>query len=144
VKVLVDTPVWSYALRTRKKEYEFEIKLFESLVKDQRVLIIGPIRQEILSGYSDVKKFEELKNKLAYFENSNIQDSDYETAAEMFNRCRKKGIQGAHIDFLICAVAQRLEVPIFTTDKDFFQYGKILSIKLINRREGQAQNGADW
>ena len=95
MKVLVDTPIWSYALRTRKKEYQYEIERLESLIKDQRALIIGPIRQEILSGYSDFKKFKKLKEKLSYFENSLIQDSDYESAAEMCNQCRKKGIQGS-------------------------------------------------
>jgi predicted nucleic acid-binding protein len=129
VKVLVDTPIWSYAFRSRKEAHQSEVRQLESLIRDQRVLIIGPIRQEILSGYSDLKKFETLREKLSYFENSSIQDSDYESAAEMCNRCRIKGIQGSHIDFLICAVAKRLDVPIFTTDRDFFQYGKVISIK---------------
>ena len=133
MKVLVDTPIWSYALRGRKNEYQVEINQLESLIKDQRVLIIGPIRQEILSGYSDLKKFEKLREKLSYFENCLIQDSDYESAAEISNQCRKKGAQGSHIDFLICAVAKRLEVPIFTTDKDFFQYRKIISLKLFEK-----------
>ena len=132
MKVLVDTPIWSYALRTRKKEYEYEIEQLELLIKDQRALIIGPIRQEILSGYSDFKKFRKLEEKLSYFENTPIIDSDYQSAAEMCNQCRKKGIQGSHIDFLICAVAIRLEVPIFTTDKDFLQYKKILPLKLFD------------
>jgi predicted nucleic acid-binding protein len=143
VKVLVDTPIWSYALRSRKKDYQYEIKLFEALIRDHRVLIIGPIRQEILSGYSDVKKFEDLRKKLSYFENTDIHDSDYESAAEMFNRCRRKGIQGSHIDFLICAIAKRLDAPIFTTDKDFVQYAKVLSLRLFNPRESQPRNPAD-
>jgi predicted nucleic acid-binding protein len=132
MKVLVDTPIWSYALRTRKREYQYEIEQLESLIKAQRALIIGPIRQEILSGYSDSKKFKKIKEKLSYFENSVIQDSDYESAAEMCNQCRNKGIQGSHIDFLICAVANRMDIPIFTTDKDFPHYRKILSIKLFH------------
>jgi hypothetical protein len=136
VKVLVDTPIWSYALRIRKKEYQHEIEQLESLIKDQRALIIGPIRQEILSGYSDFNKFKKIKEKLSYFENAPIQDSDYESAAEMCNQCRNKGIQGSHIDFLICAVANRMDVPIFTTDKDFFHYKKILSIKLLDLELG--------
>lgn len=143
MKVLVDTPIWSYALRSRKKEYQSEIEQLESLVKDQRALIIGPIRQEILSGYSDFKKFKKLKEKLSYFENTTIQDSDYESAAELCNQCRKKGIQGSHIDFLICAVAIRLEVPIFTTDKDFLQYKKVLSLKLVDLEVSQPKNAAD-
>ena len=131
MKVLVDTPIWSYAFRSRKEEYQHEIEQLESLIKDQRVLIIGPIRQEILSGYSDLKKFRRLKEKLSYFENSFIQDADYESAAEICNQCRIKGIQGSHVDFLICAVAKRLDVPIFTMDRDFFQYRKVVSIKLF-------------
>lgn len=130
MKVLVDTPIWSYALRTPNKEYKNEIDQLKSLIKEQRALIIGPIRQEILSGYSDLRKFKRLKAKLSFFENTPIQDIDYELAAEICNQCRKKGIQGSHIDFLICAVAKRIDVPIFTTDKDFPHYQKAISIKL--------------
>lgn len=130
MKVLVDTPIWSYALRTRNNHYQYEIDQLTSLIRDQRALIIGPIRQEILSGYSDLRKFRKLKEKLSYFENTPIQDIDYESAAELCNQCREKGAQGSHIDFLICAVAKRIDVPIFTTDKDFPRYQKIISIKL--------------
>ena len=130
MKVLVDTPIWSYALRTPDQKYQNEIDQLTSLIKDQRALIIGPIRQEILSGYSDVRKFKRLKEKLSFFENTPIKDSDYESAAELCNQCRKKGIQGSHTDFLICAVAKRIEVPIFTTDHDFIHYQKAISITL--------------
>ena len=140
MKVLVDTPIWSYALRTQNKKYQYEIERLTSLISDQRAIIIGPIRQEILSGYSNLSKFERLKEKLSYFEKSPIQDSDYELAAEMCNQCRKNGIQGSHIDFLICAVAKRLDVPIFTTDKDFFHYRKILSIELLDAKPSQPPN----
>jgi len=134
VKVLVDTPIWSYALRTPKEKYRNEIDQLKSLIRDQRALIIGPIRQEILSGYSDQRKFNKLKEKLSYFENTPILDIDYESAAELCNQCRKKGIQGSHIDFLICAVAKRIDVPIFTTDKDFVRYQKAISVKLYKTK----------
>jgi predicted nucleic acid-binding protein len=48
-----------------------------------------------------------------------IDRSDYERAAHVFNACRRKGIQGSNIDFLICAVAHRHAMPIFTLDRDF-------------------------
>ncbi len=130
MKVLVDTPIWSYALRAPDEKYRNEIDQLKSLIRDQSALIIGPIRQEILSGYSDLPKFKKLKEKLSFFEDTPILDIDYESAAELSNQCRKKGIQGSHIDFLICAVAKRIDVPIFTTDKDFFRYQKAISIKL--------------
>lgn len=132
MKVLVDTPIWSYALRSKNKAYITEIDALISLIRDQRALIIGPIRQEILSGYSDIRKFRLLREKLSYFANTSILDSDYELASEFSNKCRKKGVQGSHIDFLICAVANRIDIPIFTNDKDFEHYQKIVSIKLFN------------
>jgi len=131
LKVLVDTPIWSYALRSKNKEYQSEIDSLISLIRDQRAIIIGPIRQEILSGYSDLRKFRIIKDKLSYFDNTPIWDVDYELAAEFSNRCRIEGIQGSHIDFLICAVANRIDIPIFTNDKDFEQYQKIIPIKLF-------------
>lgn len=130
MKVLVDTPIWSYALRSQNKKFQSEIKELTFLIRDQRVLIIGPIRQEILSGYSDLRKHKKLKEKLSYFDNTPILDGDYELAAELCNKCRKKGIQGSHIDFLICAVAGRLDAPVFTTDNDFLQYQNVISTKL--------------
>lgn len=48
------------------------------------------------------------------------------TKAEFSNICRKKGVQGSTIDFLICAVATVENFIIFTTDKDFENYKKYL------------------
>ena len=130
MKVLVDTCIWSHALSSKKPEFETQVKSLEALIADQRVLIIGAIRQEVLSGYSDLNKFETLKTRLSYFENTPILDEDYITAARFYNECRQKGVQGSHIDLLICAVAVRLNVPIFTSDKDFGLYQQHLPIKL--------------
>ncbi|MDP2364007.1 MAG: PIN domain-containing protein [Ignavibacteria bacterium] len=132
MKVLVDTCTWSHALRSKKPEFEIQVKSLEALITEQRVVIIGAIRQEVLSGYSDMSKFETLKNKLSYFENTPTSDDDYISAARFYNECRQKGVQGSHIDLLICAVAVRLSIPIFTSDKDFGFYQQHLPIKLYS------------
>jgi predicted nucleic acid-binding protein len=132
LKILVDTCIWSHALRSKKPEFEAQVKTLETLIIDQRVLIIGAIRQEVLSGYSDLNKFEILKAKLNYFENTLVLDEDYITAAMFYNQCRQKGVQGSHIDLLICAVAVRLNIQIFTSDKDFGFYQQHLPIKLYS------------
>ena len=131
MKVLVDTPIWSYALRSERAEFEQHVKKLETLIIDQRVLIIGPIRQEVLSGYSEIKKFEKLNKKLKYFVNTPVIDEDYIEAAKFSNICRKNGIQGSHIDFLICLVAHRLQAQIFTTDKDFEHHQNHVPIQLL-------------
>lgn len=129
MKVIVDTPIWSYALRSKKEGYELHVREFEILISDQRVIMLGPVKQEVLSGYSNKLKFEKLDNKLKYFENTQIIDDDYTQAAIFSNTCRSKGIQGSHIDFLICAVAFRLKSEIFTTDNDFSHYEKHIPIQ---------------
>lgn len=94
MKVLVDTCIWSHALRSKKPEFESQVKSLETLIANRRVLIIGAIRQEILSGYSDLNKFELLKTKLSYFENTPILDEDYIIAAKFYNECRQKRRSG--------------------------------------------------
>lgn len=128
--VLVDTSIWSLALRRKDQPSNSMLKHFKQLVYDTRVQIIGPIRQEILSGISRQEQFITLKEKLTAFEDITLVTHDYETAAEMFNACRKKGIQGSHVDFLICAVANNYELSIFTSDNDFKHYKKYLPITL--------------
>jgi predicted nucleic acid-binding protein len=130
VKVIVDTSVWSLVLRRGTPQEEFRRQL-AGLIDEQRVVVLGPIRQELLSGYSEMQKFELLREKLAYFENEPVIDEDYIRAAEFHNTCRLKGIQGSHTDFLICACAVRLEAAIFTTDNDFKQFCRVLPITLF-------------
>jgi predicted nucleic acid-binding protein len=132
VSVLVDTCIWSYALRSKHQGFEAYVQQLNHLINENRVFIIGAIKQELLSGYSDSIKFESLNQHLSYFQNEQILDVDYIEAARFSNRCRQKGIQGSHTDFLICAVAVRLDVEILTTDKDFTFYQQHLPIKLYS------------
>jgi predicted nucleic acid-binding protein len=130
--VLIDTCMWSLALRGKEpKECDVAQQLTQ-LIDENRAKIIGPIRQEVLSGYSDRTHYERLRAKLQYFPNESIADADYEAAAEYSNFCRAKGVQGSHIDFLICAVAVRLTLSIYTNDKDFLNYQKHLPISLFD------------
>jgi hypothetical protein len=51
VKVLVDTSVWSLSLRRAAAPARHPAaEEFARLIADYRVLLIGPVRQEILSG----------------------------------------------------------------------------------------------
>ena len=76
-----------------------------------------------------------MKEKLKAFEDYPIILTDYELAAEYYNKCRKNGVQGSHIDFLICAVAKRNEMAIFTGDNDFQSYSGVLELNLHAPRE---------
>lgn len=137
MKVLVDTTIWSLALRRQriKPKEQTLIDELSELIKEMRAVLIGPIRQEVLSGIPDPVKFEEVRQHLAAFDDLPIIEADYEEAARVFNTCRKKGVQGSHVDFLICTIAIRHSTTVFTTDKDFTNYAKHLDLKLHKSRK---------
>ena len=130
MKVLVDTCIWSQALRHRNPNLELIDKL-KDLINDGRVSMVGPIRQEVLSGISSARQFHKLKKTLSSFEDVPLKPEHFEKAAEFSNLCRKKGIQGSTVDFLICAVAHMENLEIFTTDGDFENYSEFLPVELV-------------
>lgn len=133
--VLVDTPIWSLALRRRNAALNANERVltarFAEFIQDGRARILGPIRQEVLSGIRDELQFKRLREYLRAFEEPALEISDYEEAASMNNRCRARGISGSAVDFLICAAAHRRNWEIFTTDRDFSHYAGVLSIKVL-------------
>jgi len=128
--VLVDTSVWSLALRRRQTVAVAEAHELARLINDMRVQLIGPIRQEILSGIKSEAHYRALREQLRAFPDLPLNSDDFEYAAELFNTARARGIQGSNTDFLICAVAIRHAMTIFTTDNDFRLFSNHIPIKL--------------
>ena len=134
MRVIVDTSVWSLALRRDAPEAnEYVLELME-LIKEVRAQLIGPVRQELLSGIKSRKQFNLLKKHLRVFEGPELSCEDYELAAEYFNVARKNGIQGSNTDFLICAVSRRNKMPILAADKDFLHFQSVLPVELHKTR----------
>ncbi|HEX4565134.1 MAG TPA: PIN domain-containing protein, partial [Vicinamibacterales bacterium] len=137
MKVLVDTSVWSLALRRSGRSgarSEMVVDELRSLIEEGRVAMIGPIRQELLGGLRSASAFEPLRAHLEPFADEPLETADFERAAEHFNTCRAKGVQGSNTDFLICAAAERRNLPIFTTDGDFTRFARLLPITLHGAR----------
>ena len=131
MKVLIDTPVWSIVFRRPERpENAVILEQVGALIKAGLAAIIGPVRQELLSGIKEKAQFDRMRDELRGFVDISITTDDYETAASFCNACRSRGIQGSPIDFLICAIAVRHDLAILTTDADFTHYAKILPIAL--------------
>jgi predicted nucleic acid-binding protein len=122
MKLIVDTCVWSLSLRRRNAarintgEQQLLAQLREA-IQDRRVAIIGPIRQEILSGIKDQVQFAKTGELLDPFRDEEIVGGDYVEAARLFNLCRNHGVQCGPVDMLICAVAVRCRYGILTCDQ---------------------------
>jgi len=136
--VLVDTPIWSLALRRRHTDLnpreQALTTAFRELVQDGRARLVGPVRQELLSGIRDEAVFKKLRDQLRAFVQIPLDVVDYEEAAHLNNHCRARGIAGSSIDFLICAIALRHDWQIFTTDRDFSRYASVVALQLYNAR----------
>jgi predicted nucleic acid-binding protein len=135
MKVLVDTSVWSLALRRNKNavlspEQQSVVTALADLMQDGRAVMMGAIRQELLSGIKTQAGFDALKSSLTAFEDISLDMTDYEKAAEVFNICRANGVQGSSTDFLICAVSVNHQLPIFSVDNDFQMYRQWLPVRL--------------
>ena len=132
--VLVDTTIWSLALRRRSADLGPDertlVEEWASLVKVGGAALVGPIRQEILSGIRRPRVFRALQERLSDFPYLEILPRDYDQAAMFFNACRARGASGSAIDMLICACASRHRVPVFTADSDFVRYARYVPIGL--------------
>ncbi len=138
MKVLVDSSIWSIALRRHRENLNpIERNLVEAwveLVRQDNAALIGAVRQETLSGIKADSMFGRVREHLRFFDDESVTLEDYEQAARFYNLCRAKGIAGTQVDMLICAVAHRLGLEIFTTDDDFTLYAEHLPIRLYTPR----------
>ncbi len=121
MKLLVDTSVWSLALRRKDpgalvpEERKLKAELTQA-IQDGRVAIIGLIRQELLSGIREPAQFEKLKAALDPFVDEPIATSDHEYAARVYNECKAAGVEVGTVDILFCAIAARRGWEVLSSD----------------------------
>ncbi len=121
MKLLADTSVWSLALRRKDsaglspEEQRLEAELAQA-IQDGRVVMIGMIRQELLSGIKEAAQYEKLKAALEPFLDEPIDTADHEYAARLYNECRSHGNEAGPVDMLICAVVVRRSWNVLSSD----------------------------
>ena len=121
MRVLVDTSVWSLALRRRDaaslspEEQKLKADLAQAL-QDGRVVMIGLIRQELLSGMKEPAQYDRVKAALDAFLDEPIGRADHEYAARLYNECRSHGCEAGPVDMLICSVAVRRGWQVLSSD----------------------------
>lgn len=134
MNVLVDTSVWSLALRRRPHDLssaeQAAVAELTQLIRHGRVRILGLIRQELLSGIKTAAQFEKLRAALRAFPDEPVGTADHEAAAKAGNTCRSRGVVVSLVDILICTVATTRGWAVFTTDADFARYANVLPVKL--------------
>ena len=132
---LVDTPIWSLALRRRAVDLSpLERRLtqaLQELVRQPNVQLLGATRQEVLSGIREESQFRRVRDHLRGFPDVELDSTDYEEAARISNLCRRRGIADSTVDMLVCAVALRHSWEVFTTDRDFIHYSRVVPLQMF-------------
>jgi predicted nucleic acid-binding protein len=133
MKFLIDTSVWSEALRRKNKSINSSETILSRLIlNESEIIIIGIILQEILSGITDIKLFNEINTILSDFPYIETTKDDYIFAAELRNNLKIKGITAGSFDFLIASIAIRNNLTLVTIDNDFKHIAKYSKLKLLD------------
>lgn len=97
--------------------------------------MIGPIRQELLSGIKEAGQFETLRVNLEPFPDEQLDSRDYEEAARMYNVCRTQGVECGPVDMLICWVALRRKWRVLANDASLNRCVEILQTWMESQRK---------
>jgi hypothetical protein len=117
---LVDTSVWSLALRRSESGAEREVsRLREALFAREAVYTTGLILQELLQGFRGPRQRDAILRRFSALPTISPDRDDHINAAEVRNRCRRNGVQLGTIDALLAQLSIRHELVLLTTDQDF-------------------------
>ena len=120
MSLLVDTSVWSLALRRDAELHVLEVvALRNALLGTDQVFSTGLVLQELLQGFAGPKARESILERftaLAFIEPGR---QDHVEAAEIRNACRRNGVQIGTIDALLIQLSRKHDLQLLTTDNDF-------------------------
>lgn len=137
--VVVDTSIWSLLLRrrSRAKLNPEQLTLLEELKelgREDRIVLLGVIRQELLTGIRSRKQFKAVRDNLRAYDDYPLAHEADETAAECANKCLDKGVITSSIDVLICTVAYIEGIAVFSSDPDLKRICEVLKVKFHEPR----------
>lgn len=129
--LLVDTSVWSLALRRDVEASEPEVQaLKDALLGSDTVVTTGLILQELLQGFSGPKAQVQIIERFAGLPLLQPDREDHIEAAALRNACRKSGVQLGTIDALLAQLCIRHELTLLTTDNDFTHAAKHCPLRI--------------
>ena len=119
MSILVDTSVWSLALRRDKPPGGRAVETLRLAVERGDVCLVGVVLQEVLQGFPSPDRSRRLVERLAPFPILALHRGDYVYAAEIRNKCRSKGLAITTVDAQIAAASINHRCPLLTVDRDF-------------------------
>ena len=131
MKLLVDTSVWSLALRRDGSPDLPEVRLLlRALDGESELYTTGLVLQELLQGFSGPAARESIVARFASLPLIVPTLEDHVEAAALRNVCRRRGVQVGTIDALIARLSVRFGLALLTTDRDFRHMSKHVRLEL--------------
>ena len=132
MNVLVDTSVWSLALRRDSAPDIKETRILERCIERKDALFsTGIIVQELLQGFRGPKQHDRLIDHLGGLPLIVPELIDHIEAASLQITCRRKGIQIGTIDALLAQLASSYDLELLTTDQDFTMIARYAPLRIL-------------
>ena len=137
MSLLVDTSVWSLALRRDAEIQTLEVvALRNALLGTDQVFSTGFVLQELLQGFSGPKARDSIVERFAALAFIEPDRQDHIDAAEVRNACRRHGVQIGTIDALLIQLSRRHDLQLLTADNDFRLASLHIEFKLWGPTDG--------
>ena len=134
MSLLVDTSIWSLALRRDSPAPGREVRaLVQAIESGETLLTTGLVLQELLQGFSGPKSREQILDRFSSIPLLVPDRDDHVRAAELRNHCRRSGVQVGTIDALLAQLCIRHDLIMLTADEDFGRIADHSKLKLWNR-----------
>ena len=132
MRVLVDTSVWSLALRKKGPVDHPAVGRLSSLLQaNEDVFTTGLVLQEVLQAFRSEPAFRTIVSHLEPFPLLELARSDFVAAADLHRRCAAKGVSASTADCQIAVAAIRNKCVLLTTDRDFERISRFSDLALL-------------
>ncbi len=133
MNLLVDTSVWSLALRRDAPSDAPEVTyLAHTLETGGSVITTGLVLQELLQGFRGARSRDRIVRRFASLPFLMPDRSDHIAAADLRTACRRKGIKVGTIDALLAQLCITHDLVMLTTDADFSRAATVNAFTVWN------------
>jgi predicted nucleic acid-binding protein len=132
MNILVDTSVWSLALRRDSPpDTKAAQALNRSLQRQDVLFSTGIIVQELLQGFRGPKQCASIREYFSKLPLIVPNLTDHIDAAALQLTCRRRGIQVGTIDALLAQLAIAHDLELMTADRDFVMMARYVPLRIL-------------
>lgn len=128
--LLVDTSVWSLALRRDHPDHPTVGFLLGALRRAEPICTTGLVLQEVLQGFRGAKARDAILERFSSLPLLVPHRDDHVAAADLRTTCRRHGVQIGTVDALLARLCLRYDLAMLTTDRDFEHMARYVPLRL--------------